>query len=107
LPRFFRSAVALTCSLHELFDSSGPGTRYRAAHVAEGREALSSGAAWSEVSGTTQRAVTVRWVVPLTPLQAAPLENAPQPLHSVRGSLESRSSCKVQGPDTAATTAFH
>jgi len=28
-------------------------------------------AAWSGVSGTTQRAVTVRWVVPLTPLQAA------------------------------------
>jgi len=58
---------------------SGLRTRYGAAHAVEGRGAFSCGAAWSGVSGTTQHAVNVRWVVPLTPLQAAPQENAPRP----------------------------
>jgi len=55
-------------------------SRYGAAHaVVEGCGAFFSGAAWSEVSGTTQRSFEARWVVPLTSLQAAPLKNAPQP----------------------------
>jgi len=51
----------------------GPSPIYRAAHGANGLQPR------SEVSGTTQRAVNVRWVVPLTSLQAAPQENAPRP----------------------------
>jgi len=51
----------------------------RAAHEVEGRGALFCEAAWSEVSGTTQRTLKARWVVPLTSLQAASQKSAPRP----------------------------
>jgi len=74
-------------SLHEIFDSSGLRTRYGAAHAVEGRGAFSCGAAWSGVSGTTQRTVTARWVVPLTSLQDSLRTKRFAALRYVRGSV--------------------